>query len=340
HYYTNYIRESKRTDAEKLVDDALRFIDRNNDKRWFVYMHTIDPHVPYSAPGPWKYKHWHGGKYRGRLRPQSTGNQLGEIKSDPGKTSAIDRAYLEALYDGEVAYNDHEFGRLVEALKERGVYDNTLIVVLVDHGEEFWDHGSVGHGHSLYDEMVHSPLFIRHPGRFPRGRRLPQVVSTADVVPTMLETMGVEPMEGVEGTSLTDVFDGVGAARPRVALSDFMYRRKALRAGRYHWQTNGTTGKLYDMVTDPKQSKALGSSHPIAQAYIRGLFGMFLGAGDKSRWWVDTQTRGPSRAITADVAEVDPVLQQQLEAMGYVEGATGEHSPEEDKRKMEEEDEQ
>ena len=338
-YYTNYIRESKRTDAEKLVDDALRFIDRNEDDRWFVYMHTIDPHVPYSAPGPWKTKHWHGGKYRGRIRPQSTGNQLGEIKSSPEKTSAIDRQYLEALYDGEVAYNDHEFGRLVASLKERGVYDDTLIVVLVDHGEEFWDHGSVGHGHSLYDEMVHSPLFVRYPARFARGRRLPHVVSTADVVPTILETLRVKALEGVEGVSLTDVLDGASVPRPRVALSDFMYRRKALRAGRYHWQTNGMDGKLYDMATDRRQKNDLVKTHPIALAYIRGLFGMFLGAGDKTQWWVNTDKRS-NAAIDADFAEIDPALQEQLEAMGYVEGATGEHSPTEDKKMMEEEDEQ
>ena len=337
HHYTNYIREYKNTNAEKLVDDALKFIDRNNEKRWFVYMHTIDPHVPYSAPGPWKFKHWRDGKYRGPIKAQSTGNQLGEVKSGSLKLSAHDKRYLEALYDGEVAYNDGEFGRLVRALKTRGVYDETVIVVLVDHGEEFWDHGSVGHGHILYGEMVHGPMFVRYPNMFPRGRRLPHVVSTVGVVPTVLETLGVRPMKGIDGVSFTDVFDGVGEPRPRVATSDFMYRRKALRAGRYHWQTNGIGGELYDTALDRGETKNLMKSHPVARAYVRGLFGMFMGASDKRSWWREQGERS-ERKIETDAVEIDPELREQLEAMGYVEGATGEHSPEKDRELMEKED--
>ena len=342
HHYTNYIREGKVTDAGNLVDDTLGWIDaRDKGERWFAYMHTIDPHVPYSAPGPWKFKQWQAmdrGRYGGPLKAQNTGDQIAEIKSGKLKPTGEDRVYFESLYDSEVAYNDHEFGRLIAGLKERGLYDDTAIIVLVDHGEEFWDHGSVGHGHSLYDEMVHSPLFLRHPGRVPVGRRVGQVVSTAATVPTLLALLDAPAMEDLDANALLDVLDGVGAPHPRVAVTDFMFRRKSIRAGRYHWLTRGGEGgELFDLATDKAEARNLSATHPIALAYARGHFGMFMGAADHARWWEDAARR-PDRRVKEEIADVDAELQKQLEAMGYIEGATGEHSPEEDRKLMEEED--
>jgi len=341
HYYTNYIREGKVTDAERVVDDALGWIDKQKqDERFFAYLHTIDPHVPYSAPGPWKMKMWktrHDNTYSGPLHPQDTGNQIAEIKSGKMKLTIEDKEYLEALYDSEVAYNDNEFGRMIEGLKTRGLYDNTIIIVLADHGEEFWDHGSVGHGHSLHDEMVHTPLFIRYPNAIPTGRRVPQVVSTTGVVPTVLELLGVAPMEDRDGEDLRDTFDGVGSARPRVGVSDFMYRKKGIRAGRYHWLTDGTGGQLYDLGADSAEKHDVRTSHTIGAAYARELFGMFMGAGDQSRWWLDVH-REVKRIQHQEMAEVDDDLAEQLKSMGYVEGATGSHTTAEDKKLMKAED--
>ncbi len=341
HKYTNYIREGKVTDAGNLVDDALGWIDAQKGARFFAYIHTIDPHVPYSAPGPWKFKQWNAlgrGKYGGRLRAQDTGNQIADIKSGKFKPTEEDRVFFESLYDSEVAYNDQEFGRLIDGLKARGIYDSTIIIILVDHGEEFWDHGSVGHGHSLYDEMVHSPLLVRHPGLAPRGRRLSQVVSTAQVVPSVLEALGVEPIEGLDAGSFMDTFDGVGAPHPRVAVSDFMFRRKSIRAGRFHWITDGVEGPLFDVIDDRRELKDLRGSHPIGQAFARSHFGMFMGAPDQARWW--SEAAGPTRRSGAveEIADVDEELKKQLEAMGYIDGATGDRSPQEDRKLMEQED--
>lgn len=336
-YYTNYIREGKVTDAERVVDDALQWIDKQGDHRWFAYVHTIDPHVPYSAPKEWKFAQWKGGKYHGPLRAQSTGDQIAEIKSHRMKVTPADKAYLEALYDGEVAYNDHHFGRMMEALKTRGLYDDTLIVVLADHGEEFWDHGSVGHGHSTYDELMHTSLLVRCPGSVTRGTRKAEVVSTAGLVATMTDALGVAPLEGVEGTSWAPLLNGSAPVRPRIGVSDFMYRKKSIRVGPYHWLINGQSGKLFNVLTDRAETHNLAHSHPIAWAFARTNFGLFYGASDKTRWWMD-ETHDEARTIEAEEADIDPELQQQLEAMGYVGGATSKHSAEEDRKIMEQED--
>ncbi len=338
-HYTNYIRERKVTDAGKLVDDSLGWIDKNKGERFFAYIHTIDPHVPYSAPGEWKEKFFKG-KYEGKIRPQATGNQLADIKTGKMELNKTDKRYLEALYDGEIAYNDNEFGRLIKGLKDRGVYDNTLVIVLVDHGEEFWDHGSVGHGHSVYEELVHTPMLVRYPAQTARGRRLPHVISVADMAPTMVDVLGLPPMEGIEGYSFADTFDGNGKPHPRVGLSDFLFRKKSIRAGRYHWVTVGRNGELYDIEKDPTEQKNLIKSHMIGRAYTRSLFGAFMGAKNKAAWWEPgAAVKAVVKKHEADEAEVGDDLQKQLEALGYVDGAGADVSAQEDKKRQEEEDE-
>ncbi len=320
-HYTNYIREEKNSDADQLVTDSLAWIDQNKGERFFAYLHTIDPHVPYNAPKDWKEK-FYKGKYEGAIKPSATGDQLADIKTGKMSITADDKRYLEALYDGEVGFNDQEFGRLVQGLKERGLYDSTLIVVLVDHGEEFWEHDSVGHGHSVYDELVHAPFFVRYPGRTALGRRVPQVVSMVDVAPTVMEVAGVPPMEGVEGVSLTDTFDGVGTPRPRLAVSDFLFRKKGIRAGRYHWLTTGRGGELYDLATDRHEKKDIIKTHFIGRAFARTLTGVFMGAKDKTKWWEpgSAVAAAPTKKHKAEAAEVDKDLEAQLRALGYVDG--------------------
>lgn len=324
-YYTNYIREGKNTNVDNLVNDALSWIDKNKDERMFIYMQTIDPHVPYSPPKEWREKYWKRA-YNGPIKPQATGNQLADIKTGKMSVTKEDKRYLEALYDGETAFNDHHFGRLVAALKERGLYEDTAILIITDHGEEFWDHGKVGHGHSLYDEMIHSPFILRYPNKVPQGRRVPHVISMVDVAPTLYDITGVESHDKIEGTTVLDALNGVGDARPRIAVSDFLFRKKSFRAGRYHWITNGRGGQLYDVVADRGEQKNVIGKHAIGRAYVRSMAGVFMGSKDKTRWWENSQREGAKIEVDADMADIDEDLQKQLEAMGYVDGAKGDEA--------------
>ena len=115
---------------------------------------------------------------------------------ESGKQYVIDR------YDNNLAFVDDELMRFLGHLGP-----NDTVMLISDHGEEFWDHGSVGHGHSLYDEMVRTPLLVRLPGVFEPGSRIAPAVSTADLVPTMTQALGLEAMKDVEGVSLLDLAD-------------------------------------------------------------------------------------------------------------------------------------
>ncbi len=336
-HYTNYIRETRNTNADNVVKESLAWIDENKDKRFFAYIHTIDPHVPYSPPEKYRKMYWNR-DYDGPIKPQATGDQLADIKTGKLEVNNKDKKYLEALYNGETTFNDFAFGELIKGLKEKGLYENTAILIIADHGEEFWDHGKVGHGHSLYEEMVHSPLVVRYPNMAPVGKRIPHVVSMVDLAPTLCDLAGVDKSDTFEGTSFTDTFDGIGEPRPRVAVSDFLYRRKSVRAGRYKWITIGRGGKLYDVVGDPKESKDLISKHHIARAFVRANFGIFRGAKNKSVWWEGSDKEAPSLNLETDNAQIDDDTQKMLEAMGYVDGAKGDMNAEEDKKAMEKED--
>ncbi len=333
-YYTNYIRENKNTNADRLVDDTLNWIDKQKGKRFFAYVQTIDPHVPYSPPKKYRKLYWNRG-YKGPIKPRSTGDQLAKIKTGKMDVNRDDKKYLEALYDGEVTFNDENFGRLIDGLKSRGLYDDTVIVIIADHGEEFFDHGKVGHGHSLYEEMIHSPLIVRYPGMATAGARVPHVVSMVDLVPSLLDIVDIPHHGALEGISFVDTLDGIGQPWPRIAVSDFLYRRKSFRAGRYKWITTGRGGELFDVWADRLDKKNVIKKHPIARAFVRTQAGVFMAAKDKRRWWRADNVGKPLKIEVGGDAEIDEELQKQLEAMGYVEGAKGD---EEDNAKDDEQD--
>ncbi len=337
-HYTNYIREERNTDADNVVKETLNWIETVKGERFFAYVHTIDPHVPYSPPQAWREKYWKK-EYTGPIKPQATGDQLAEIKTGKLEVSREDKNYLEALYNGETSFNDDCFGTLVQGLKDKGLYDNTVIVIIADHGEEFWDHGSVGHGHSLYEELVHSPLLVRHPTMTTAGRRIPHVVSMVDLAPSLFAMTGVESHDAVEGKSWTDTFDGIGDPHPRIAVSDFLYRKKAVRVGPYKWHTIGRGGELFNVVEDRDEKRDLINKESIGRAYVRSVFGLFYGAGNKTAWWEAAEKAGPALELKPDNVEaIDADTAKMLEAMGYVDGAKGEVNAAEDKKKMKEED--
>ncbi|MEM9861061.1 MAG: sulfatase [Myxococcota bacterium] len=163
--YRNYIREGRRTRSEFVAADVLEWLDeRDEEKPFFLYVHTIDPHVPYRPPRD-VLAAYGDPDYRGPVNFSRDATLLEHIKLGQLRLNARDRDHLEALYDGEISYHDQHFGAILDGLEARGLDDETLVVITSDHGEEFWDHGSVGHGHSVYEELLHVPFFVRMPGQ-------------------------------------------------------------------------------------------------------------------------------------------------------------------------------
>jgi arylsulfatase A-like enzyme len=204
----------------------------------------------------------------------------------------------------------------VERLKRLGVYDKTLLVVTADHGEEFYDHKSWGHGHTVYQELLSVPLIVRYPGSI-KPQRVRETASTIDIAPTVLAAAGLpipEPMEGIDRMPQL-----LGAAAPALnaAFSEFLDERRVVRAGRWKLILRGWESTLFDLSSDPhERAEADRKLHGVALRYCRILLGQFLGARDRGDW-LNPDPPGRSVALHGDVADLDEATRGGLRSLGY-----------------------
>jgi arylsulfatase A-like enzyme len=322
-HYTNYIREARNTNASNVFGEAEGWIEKNKDGRFFVYIQTIDPHVPYDPPAKF-LEMYDPQPYNGQVRNRRTHLMLDDAKKNPKKYTFTkrDKERIEALHDGEISYHDEYFGKFLAKLRELGLDENTIIVVTSDHGEEFQEHGSWGHGHSVYQELLGVPLMFRWPGVIPANARIGPVVSTLDIGPTVLEATGVPIPEEFEGRSLLGFMRGDWPAGPYVAFSDFLEHRRVIRGGDWKMIIRGNLSQvMFDLGNDYWEQKELdGSEHPIAQRYLRTLHGQFLGAEDRGHWLAASASSSSSKkpGLTEEKQEMTPELCRQLVALGYI----------------------
>ena len=214
--------------------------------------------------------------------------------------------------------HDTEMAKLIERLKKIDRWNDTLFVIVSDHGEEFNDHGSWGHGHSVYQELLHVPLLFHMPLAIPT-KRISTTVSTVDVSPTILELAGLPALPKAEGHSLVGTMFGPPRVGPSVAFSEFMDERRVVRAGRWKFILRGNlTSSLFDLRVDPREKNQLDiHEHPIASRYLRILSSQFLSATDLAHWMDATQQSGAK--LNAADSEMDDELKKQLEGLGYFE---------------------
>lgn len=177
------------------VDRTLEFFARHPDQDALVMVHFMDMHLPYKEPRAYR------GIYEGEQPPglYEGFNRNSLLMASRGNQDAI-RKYLIARYDQNLRYVDDQLARLF-----REVGDDATVVVFADHGEEFFDHGDLEHGHTLYDELLRIPLLVKAPGLAPR--RVPTPVSLLDVTPTVLDLLGT-PDESLAGKSLAKLARG------------------------------------------------------------------------------------------------------------------------------------
>lgn len=316
--YTNYIREGKSTEAGDVFEEAGSWIEAHKDGRFFAYIQTIDPHVPYDPPAEY-LRMYDPVEYVGQIKPRMTGELLEKAKRTPPQVvfDSRDKQRLEALYDGEISKHDHFFGLFLERLAKLGLAEDTLVVVTADHGEEFDDHGSWGHGHSVYQELLHVPLMFRLPNRLPAGTRVADAVSTLDVSATVTDLLGVPGMAHDEGHTLAGLMLGEAPARPTVAFSDFQDDRRVITTGRWKLVLRANlSATMFDLVSDPAELKPVDASEfAIGRRYSRMLLGQFLGAADRGDWLSAEQKSGTQ--LQREDAEMDDTIRDQLRALGY-----------------------
>jgi arylsulfatase A-like enzyme len=318
-HYTNMIREGRSTEAEDVFREAGDWIEQHRSERFFVYIQTIDPHVPYDPPAEFLQMYDARTDYAGQVRPRSTGDQLEAAKRNPPGIvfDESDITRLTALHDGEISYHDRELGRFMERLAALGVADDTLLVITSDHGEEFRDHGSWGHGHSVYQELIQVPLIFHRPGLVPEGRRVAHPVSTMNVAQTVIDLAGVSGLRDAEGRSLVPDMRGETPTQPAVAFSNMLDDRRVIRSRRWKMILNGINAKLFDLDEDPGERNEITdlSRHPIAARFLRIHLGQYLGARDRGHWWQATQR--DAQQLQTEQAEMDETIRAQLRALGY-----------------------
>jgi arylsulfatase A-like enzyme len=244
-------------------ESAIRdWIKANRDRPFLLVVHTYDTHSPYDPPEPWR------SRFLAAVEPPSPGFEptsevLEEVRAsqwsgEPRRLPERDLAYARALYNGEVAFVDSWFGRLVSDLRDLDLFDRSVIAVVSDHGEEFGEHGSVLH-EKLYSTVTRVPMIIRAPGGTPAVIR--RAVETVDLMPTLLDLAGIPLPAGLQGRSLAASVRSGAEPAPKLGLghSPFYGEQRAAVSDEYHAIVTLESSKieLFRYRTDPLEARDL-----------------------------------------------------------------------------------
>jgi arylsulfatase A-like enzyme len=283
--------------ARPVTDAAIASIDRLRDRRFFLWVHYLDPHLPYDAPGS------------ARPVPLSFLEDVRVGRVAPA--SALPRA--REAYAEEVSYADREIGRLLAHLRARDLERETLVVLTSDHGEEFGEHGGFEHGHSLHDEVLRVPLLLAFPGGRHAGRRVAPTVSLLDLAPTIRAVAGLPPDPGAEGASLLPLLEEAGAPAPRTAFSEsLLYGEEAKSLRTERWRLILRHGESEPLVLDYARDPAGERADRTEDPDVRGL-------RDRLLEWA-RRMRGEALKVEAHRAADpgDAETERSLRALGYL----------------------
>jgi arylsulfatase len=246
--------------SRAVTDRALELATAGDGRPFFAFLHYFGPHSPYWPPEPWRGR-WHEG-----LAPKLPGGAGAYVFTHRAPGQPVPGAvldYLVDLYDGEISHLDSELARLFDGLEAQGLAENTLVVLVSDHGEEFKEHDGLSHARTLYEESLHVPLIMRWPRGLPRGVRVARPAQLADVVPTLLGLLGLAAPPGLPGRSLASDWEASpGGGGPDVVLGQRGVKQWSVSAtlpeGRYKALfEQGRPPELYDLEADPGEQRDL-----------------------------------------------------------------------------------
>ena len=262
--FVNHIEKDLGLKGADIMEKGLSFVAPVKDKPWFLYLGFIDTHVTWRAKQPWMDKY--DGGYNGRFKSEYGDD--GPNGSDGKGLSEKEHDHVRALYDSNVSYQDDLLGQLQEKLKGWGIWDQTLLIVTADHGDEQWEEGRVGHGGSERETLLHVPLMVHYPAMFPAGKYT-EGTEGVDIVPTMADALGVPTDADWQGMSLLPIANGAGGY-PLMSFSSQYENGHGGRIG--HWKIKlmgGAAPKLYDLSKDPGEKEdAYGSSSTAIPARV------------------------------------------------------------------------
>ncbi len=275
--FVGFIPTVERT-AEEIQQSTIQWLKENDRYPFFLFVHFYDPHLPYNPPSPWK------------------------------------EAYRDRPYAGEIAYVDYHIGQILAWMLEQGILENTLVVLVGDHGESLWEHHEMAHGMFLYDCTMHVPFILRLPDsvrtRKLSGARVNGTVTLLDVMPTILELEGIECPE-VDGVSLVPCLMGHEQQR-NILFAETMYPlffnwSPLFSVRDYPWKfILAPEPELYNLAEDPAEETNLyEDDHP----EVRRLQPML----EDEIAYLEESTH---------VASIKPEKMNTLVSLGYVAGGT------------------
>lgn len=284
---------------------------------FFLFLHTYEIHDPYTD------RRFAKDLPSGKLGP--TFKRFDKAKIEKGRRTAVEETYIQALYDGDIAHTDEQLAKLFELFERRGIFESAVVIVTSDHGEEFWEHGRWRHGQSLYDELLHVPLFVSLPSglrrrfapAFPASASTPAVVEDQvgliDLVPTIFELLELPRPGDLQGRSLLPLLRGESLSERPLAGQSLYYtprQRVSLRTERFKliipvekWAKQ-IRPELYDLRRDPGERQNIAPRYSEAVRTLTGQLNRILAGGQELE-------------TGAEPIE-DQRLKKELEALGYI----------------------
>ena len=292
---------------------ALSWLEQKRDpgRPFFLYLLYFDPHADYVPPSP--YNRLFDPEYDG---PENGRNLPDRAESGSAVFTERDRAHIRALYDGDIRFTDEHVGALLKKMEQLKLLENTLTVVVSDHGEEFWEHGGMLHGHTLYEELIHVVCILHWPGKIGPGTVFPQQVSHVDIMPSLLDAMGLPIPRQCRGESFMPCLASPDKPFPRkecfLETEIRNVQLKAIRSagGTIGWDLKTGQKRGFNLREDPAEIAGVDCA---ATAWCQDP------ATRLDAWWQATlrevATRPEPQTITS---EIDPRLKKQLKALGYL----------------------
>ncbi len=295
--------------ASDVSDAALAWLEARPEGPFFLWLHYLDPHHPYEPPPEYREafstSYSKNAEFLRDLAAMPTGEQTRALTDmGKGKHEVTDEQFAAIVdqYDGEIAYTDAQVGRVLDFLDSRSLRDATVIAVTADHGEEFRDHGSWGHSHTLHRELLNVPLIVAYPGG-PAGARVTPTVRLIDLAPTLLARAGIPKPSGMRGTDLLEVT----ADRPAVS----MLTRKdeiSVELGKLKLVSDlaRSRPRLYALDEDRAEHIDRATTDPKEVAALLAVLDREIGATVNVERTDDT------------AKQLDDSPRKQLEALGYI----------------------
>ena len=268
--------------AEIVTDYALKMLEKYKNRKFFLFIHYWDTHIPYDPP-EFYLKKFQNEEYKVEI--EKVDDILDSIKNDKWKNYMkrwIDKTKnikdLLAMYDAEVNYVDSQIGRLIQNMDKLGVLDNTILVITSDHGESLTEHGIYFDHHGLYDVNIHVPLIIYYPNKIPKGKKINALIQHTDIVPTILDLLDFD-YKGFDfdGESLIPFLNNKDSREFIFVEEAYTQKKFAIRTKRFKYifapskkhavcrycgRIHGAIEELYDLKKDPEEKLNIANNNP------------------------------------------------------------------------------